>query len=428
MRLAGFIFQIKQFRKEKTHTMKKTLKLIPALAMLLVSAILVSTSTYAWFSMNSKVTVTGMTVQTKVSNNLLIAPALDSDAKNGNQEANYVLGIDQVRKAILEPTSTVDGVNYWWTSTSNVDAQGDAKADTYTQYSEAEISSPSNALANTAANKTHYDKAFNTNYAFTAADVNNVCYGYLDYSFYIKATNADAANRALLMTKCNLLYKGASATDKAWRVAVFKQDAEKETAMTDALATADLVSILALSGVASTHYFTDGKAISANAAPSVDVSNFAEAVVIDNAIIPAETEYYKITVRLWLEGEDEDCKNDTYAVLTEDYRLDLEFQIGEQGTGSGQIVAVTAIGTTNPISAAITTGTTIGLTVSGLTGETVTSYQWYEDIGGYNDTEITSSGTSDTYTGTAGHSYYCVVTTAKGTTYRTNTVTLPTGG
>ncbi|MBO4468359.1 MAG: hypothetical protein J5766_03570, partial [Clostridia bacterium] len=40
----------------------KMKKLIPALCMLLVSAILLGTSTYAWFSMSTEVSATGMEV------------------------------------------------------------------------------------------------------------------------------------------------------------------------------------------------------------------------------------------------------------------------------------------------------------------------------------------------------------------------------
>ncbi|MBO7303924.1 MAG: hypothetical protein J6V09_01710 [Clostridia bacterium] len=42
--------------------MKNTRKLIPAVVMLLVSAVLMSTASFAWFSMNQQVTATGMDV------------------------------------------------------------------------------------------------------------------------------------------------------------------------------------------------------------------------------------------------------------------------------------------------------------------------------------------------------------------------------
>ena len=51
--------------------MKKFKKLIPALCMLLISAVLMGTSTYAWFSMNTKVTATGMEVHAKSDSQFL---------------------------------------------------------------------------------------------------------------------------------------------------------------------------------------------------------------------------------------------------------------------------------------------------------------------------------------------------------------------
>lgn len=50
----------------------KMKKLIPALAMLLVSAILLGTSTYAWFSMNTEVSATGMQITAKSDSTFLV--------------------------------------------------------------------------------------------------------------------------------------------------------------------------------------------------------------------------------------------------------------------------------------------------------------------------------------------------------------------
>ena len=52
--------------------MKNTRKLIPALAMLLISAVLMSTASFAWFSMNEQVTATGMEI-TAQSDNVWLA-------------------------------------------------------------------------------------------------------------------------------------------------------------------------------------------------------------------------------------------------------------------------------------------------------------------------------------------------------------------
>lgn len=52
--------------------MKAMKKLIPAICLLLISAVLLGTSTYAWFSMNTKVEATGMQVSAKAGPSLVI--------------------------------------------------------------------------------------------------------------------------------------------------------------------------------------------------------------------------------------------------------------------------------------------------------------------------------------------------------------------
>ncbi len=59
--------------------MKNTRKLIPALAMLLVSAVLMSTSSFAWFSMNKEVKVTGMQVNA-ISDSAYLLVSTKADA------------------------------------------------------------------------------------------------------------------------------------------------------------------------------------------------------------------------------------------------------------------------------------------------------------------------------------------------------------
>ena len=59
-----------------------------------------------------------------------------------------------------------------------------------------------------------------------------------------------------------------------------------------------------------------------------------------DSIAAGATEYNKVTVRLWLEGEDTTCTNETYAQLTNAYSLALTFHLG------GSENAVTVIGST----------------------------------------------------------------------------------
>lgn len=52
--------------------MKATRKLIPAIAMLLISAVMMSTATFAWFSTNQTVTASGMQISAKANNAFLV--------------------------------------------------------------------------------------------------------------------------------------------------------------------------------------------------------------------------------------------------------------------------------------------------------------------------------------------------------------------
>ena len=63
----------------------KMKKLIPALAMLLVSAILLGTSTYAWFSMNTTVQATGLQVTAKSNATYLL---ISGTADNANDKSD----------------------------------------------------------------------------------------------------------------------------------------------------------------------------------------------------------------------------------------------------------------------------------------------------------------------------------------------------
>ena len=65
-------------------------RLIPALAMLLVSAILLGTSTFAWFSMNREVTATGMQITAKSDSVFLLIGSGDNDTAGEIQTAGTI--------------------------------------------------------------------------------------------------------------------------------------------------------------------------------------------------------------------------------------------------------------------------------------------------------------------------------------------------
>ena len=334
-------------------------KLIPAIGMLTVSAMMLSSSTYAWFTMSKEVQVTGMEVKTTVGSNLLISTT--------NLDADYTSQtLSQTRKCLLEPTSTINGVTGTYYYTVNAKANGDAVVDAYELYAE----DAETAVQNATAGKPNYDIDFNkayklgTNGVFTAANVamtdsaNGAAYGYIDYTFYLKATSngtADTTAQELRMTKCDLDYNSGvldsdgdvgkvDGPDRAWRVAVFALDITSTKpgtgrVATDVAAAAD--NQKGLISLADAVNQTSGKAVNSPTTATGDVVNNGSAGVklatisTNNAIC-----YYKVTVRLWLEGEDTTCTSETYAALTNKYNLDLAFELTD---GDNDTAAVTNI-------------------------------------------------------------------------------------
>ena len=370
--------------------MKKTKIIIPALGMLLLSTAASVSGTVAWFSMNNSVTVTGMTVTTKVSSNLQISEA--------NVEAQYGDELEQERSGIIEPASTVDGAAFFYTTSASGDGvakentDADAAHKTFKQYGE----SASPAIANAYAGKANYDAAFNAAYGFaepaireTPTGLDNMSYGYIDYSFYIKGTYASAADK-IVLEYCDLAYKneddefyGAITTAWAWRVGMFVVEADEGETIADSTAavSGNLVTILDfansknqnevnrpvdkkvgddVSGLYQTSACT-GDAIPASSTVTADgtytpgtyyikgdaapkavngqnkdsyaaIPKANQPAIVDNAPTALQTQRYKVVIRLWLEGEDISCTSTTFANLTRNWKLDLRFKQGSAET------------------------------------------------------------------------------------------------
>lgn len=101
--------------------MKKFSKLIPAFCMLLISAMLMGTSTFAWFSMNTTVTATGMNVKAVVNDTFLqISTSSDgtysttvSGAFDSTKELKPVAPMETLTAANVETKTN------WGTAVSN---------------------------------------------------------------------------------------------------------------------------------------------------------------------------------------------------------------------------------------------------------------------------------------------------------------------
>lgn len=94
--------------------MKKMRKLVPAFAMLMVAAIMMSTASFAWFTMNEEVTASGMQIQAQATGSLVIkenAPLKFNDTK---ATVNFTSGVSK-----LQPITLDKDTGLWYKATKD---------------------------------------------------------------------------------------------------------------------------------------------------------------------------------------------------------------------------------------------------------------------------------------------------------------------
>ena len=305
---------------EKKNTSAKK-KLIPAVAMLTTSAVMLSTATYAWFTMSREVEVTGikLTATTPQTIEISLGKATTGNTLTAGQEAtapgadetlwSHTAATGSVYKDFgkLIPASSVNGFDMFYT----VKATENGKK-------VSDVDNPFNK-ATTAAGWEFQDdgKSSEKGDAVTAA-VN------LGLDVEVKqGSDSDTTTE---------LYKAA-------RVAILPDTKAAQSVF------------LGAEGNATTNYYTDGKAVSTAAATLTasygevsvatevkatdgKVTNAANATHVATVTKSTGTGYggaVKYYIRVWLEGEDEACWN---ANAGQDFQINLKFyDLSNTGTG-----------------------------------------------------------------------------------------------
>ena len=106
---------------KRGNNMNKFKKLVPAICMLLVSAVLMGTSTFAWFSMNTSVTAKGMSVKASTDNAYLIikeGTTLSGSEKEATGTMNATLKPVSVMTGVTLSSANIETVTSWGTGTS----------------------------------------------------------------------------------------------------------------------------------------------------------------------------------------------------------------------------------------------------------------------------------------------------------------------
>lgn len=313
---------------EKKNTSAKK-KLIPAVAMLTTSAVMLSTATYAWFTMSREVEVTGIKLtattpqtieislgQATTSNTL--THGVEATAPNSDDMWTHTAATGSVYQDFgkLIPVSSVDGFNMFYTEKAT--ENGKKVSDVPNPFTKAE----------TAVGWEFKEggKSAETGAVVNAAENDGSGY-YLDIPVWFRTTSTDAVTLGL-----EVEIKNSSDDDtksvlyKAARVAILPETKSAQKVFSETGA----------------KYYKDGKAVATAgatlAASYGDVSAATEATVTGGKVTnpDAATQVATVTastgtgyggavkyyIRVWLEGKDEACWN---ANAGQDFVINLKF-------------------------------------------------------------------------------------------------------
>lgn len=313
---------------EKKNTSAKK-KLIPAVAMLTTSAVMLSTATYAWFTMSREVEVTGIKLtattpqtieislgQATTSNTL--THGVEATAPNSDDMWTHTAATGSVYQDFgkLIPVSSVDGFNMFYTEKAT--ENGKKVSDVPNPFTKAE----------TAVGWEFKEggKSAETGAVVNAAENDGSGY-YLDIPVWFRTTSTDAVTLGL-----EVEIKNSSDDDtksvlyKAARVAILPETKSAQKVFSETGA----------------KYYKEGKAVATAgatlAASYGDVSAATEATVTGGKVTnpDATTQVATVTastgtgyggavkyyIRVWLEGEDEACWN---ANAGQDFVINLKF-------------------------------------------------------------------------------------------------------
>lgn len=320
--------------KRKNSAVKK---LIPAAGMLALSASMLATSTYAWFTMNKTVEVTGMQMKAQAEKGLLInemtgtgdvgSPAV----ANGTYSESALAG--QASAIALRPASTSD-LAAWWHANSKkssleagVNAGGTAmetdtvKVNDNDYYADIKPSSltaaTTEALADTNCERTVY---YSDGVGGTASSYDDGEGYYIKYTYYLKSSS----NAAMDVTASKLLAKvtatlqgGGSAQDldPALRVGIQVAGDNKTTIYAP------------VSGFDTSYYVTNATTGASSTKVEPIAGNTNAAINTAKVTLPAVNSATgtAVYVYVWFEGEDSHCKSDNIAATLNSYEIKVQF-------------------------------------------------------------------------------------------------------
>ena len=326
-------------------------KLLPAVGMLAISATMLATSTYAWFTMNKSVEVKGMQLKAEAEKGILINEMAGPDAAtNGTWSAEALAG--QSSAIALRPASTSDLANWWHANskiTSNeggagtgqtvtVDTANTVALGTNVYYSDIKPNATGISAADTSAVK-DANAARTVYYSDGVGGTDNQLDDgegyYILYKYYIKTSGNTALNvttgnlkAAVKATKINSETENTSTDlDKALRVGI-KVSGDSKTTIFAPVAGADAKNNITnnVGGSAYTEVTNITTATTGTATAATSINTAAVSLPAVTASAGLEVDVY-----VWFEGEDTNCKSDNLTAVLDSYQIDIVFSDADLG-------------------------------------------------------------------------------------------------
>ena len=294
-------------------------KLISSIGMLLVSATMLATSTYAWFTMNKEVEVRNLTVQAKAEGGLLIAETTDGV---WDEAANTVAEEDGAKVALF-PTST-NNTSSWYHATSksaanaaNASQNGasELKSEGYT-----ELELDSEVIQTAVAGSNGQKEVFYKDSGETGYDEADAKY-YIKYTYYLKTSTEGTTSLGLTSGSQNVNISVVNVEGN-------ENSTDLNKSMRVGVAICGKFYIFApISGATGTYFVnatTETTAIDSSAsthhAPMTIATGLTSLPGINGT--PEEVNIY-----MWYEGEDENCKSENVTATLDELTVKVEFKL-----------------------------------------------------------------------------------------------------
>ncbi|MBP3238470.1 MAG: hypothetical protein J6M24_05185 [Lachnospiraceae bacterium] len=306
-------------------------KLAAATAMLLISALVLSSATYAWFTMNKQVSVVNMQVKAHAEEGLLINEVKTATDTHWDEVAT---GGQNVAIA-LRPASTADFTSWWHANSKKSNLEAGASGTAVDQVNTVEYQSGSyykNISSGTTGILTSGTAAsagvnaertiFFEDAHFGAFD-ENLQEGegyYVMYTYYIKSSSSEDLEISAKNFLAKVNVDGVDASSGSGKL-----DASLRVGIAIAEDTTTYKQIFAPVSGATTSYYVANGANSINGtqvvAATAETGFNTDILTIPNVNSDGKPVY----VYIWFEGEDPECKSDNLTATLDNLTIDITF-------------------------------------------------------------------------------------------------------